>query len=109
MIRVDAWQQAKWLATAWVEQYGERNKPLAEALKALGPNPSPDEVDQAFSTAGRDGASNRVNREFNCDECHEIKDAVVRFNEGDGSYNSFTDNLDVCGLCLLKALQLLDP
>lgn len=63
-----------------------------ESLKALGPNPNPDDVDHIIG--------NKYWTETECCECGTINVPVVRFEAS--SYDA-----DLCAECLKKALKMI--
>jgi len=76
---------------------GERDpRAIAAALDALGPSPSPDAVERVIGSPGWTDPGS-------CRECGQRAPALVRIGE-ELDYDSLTT--EVCGPCLLRALQL---
>jgi hypothetical protein len=94
------------LRDRWVKQYGDRAPDLAEKLLALGPNPSPGDVDETFNDYKPGlGWANQVERKYTCDECKLQADEVVELGE-EPDYESHAAR--ICSNCVLEAVKLID-
>lgn len=101
---INAWTEARRLRDSWIKHYGSRSAEAVKALVDLGPNPFPDAVDVTMKAFAATKA-NRVSRSFSCDECGANLETVVRLGKI-SNYGAHT--ADVCGKCLLEALELLE-
>lgn len=105
---INAFVAARDLKNNWLRQYGEcvDTKELADRLRALPDEPSPDEVDAVFISVGSmRGGSNRVYREFTCTECMSTVSEVVQINnEVDGGWCPTY----LCSLCVAEIFRLLN-
>jgi hypothetical protein len=98
---VDARAAAADLVRNWLKQYDNRHIYVAQALRALPENPTPDQVDEAFaSCAPHAGHTNRVQREFSCEECGGTFDALVQIDA-----NAAEHYLHLCVYCVLKLVK----
>jgi hypothetical protein len=97
---------AVWLRDSWLATYGEPGTRLTDSLKALGDTFTPDQLDECFASAApARGHSNRVHREFQCDECKGTFGQVIEVGE-EPDYESKTCSL--CLQCLFNALKAME-
>jgi hypothetical protein len=108
--RVDANAAAVDIVKRWLEQYGNRHSTCAQALRALPVNPTPDQVDAAFASAAPNpGHTNRVQREFTCDECNRTFGSLVQIDVplvvSEYTLNGAEQYLHLCYGCVLKLVK----
>lgn len=103
--------RAKDLVEQWVKQFGEDSPREVKILRSLPPDPSPDDVDEAFASFPTSrGRYNKVDRQITCDECG--KDVVVAvevgFYKSDESTEMGRQTCLICPECLFDAMKLMD-
>lgn len=98
--------EAATAADRWRDQYPQRDREIyggrivgeiQDALRALGPSPTPEAVKAVI---GNDWCL------LTCNECGRQVDSVIEVGEEPADYESSTARL--CGECLLKALKMFD-
>ncbi len=87
------------IRTYWATHFGKDGKEVsgeivANKLKELGSNPDPDDVDEIIGNKS-------WTRVPTCCECKQETQAIVLFH-------SREDVVEVCGMCLLKALNIME-
>lgn len=102
---------AKDLVEQWIKQFGEDLPHEVKILRSLPPDPSPDDVDEAFALfLTSRGRGNKVDRQITCDECG--KDVAVAVEVGvyksDESTEMGRQTCLICPECLFDAIKLVD-
>lgn len=91
----DVWIQAKSIRQSAVDSPSSFG-PVNAEIAALPEQPNPDMLRPLMQQTGLDS-------DIRCDECGQTVNRVIRFNE----QNDYRW-MDICGACLLQALQLHD-
>jgi hypothetical protein len=89
-------QDGTWIPIGRVYQVGNTDSQIMyEKLQALGLNPDPDKVDEIIGNIS-------WTRVPACDECNQETQSVCSF------YNRSDRVVSICGVCLLKALNIME-
>jgi hypothetical protein len=105
---ITRWTLAKEVRRKWNKQYPKPEyksqfDDVRKALKALGPNPNPYDVDQIIG-------NNSWTEVGFCDECNEEVESLIEIGTDSLRRHANSESpVRICNECLLKAMQLIEP